>query len=624
MGIFFLVLLILFLFVFGLKPVPILNAIDGVLPRLLSKILVLSFAVITFIFGIHSEVFSSYDKYIVNLESQYNWLSPIDIINFPFHQYIINTKGEYPENIIDFSEGLKENYPKRKMVILLDKTGSITNNENEKGKKEIKEELLEYLKGTINGFAEKLDNKKIEIQDLYLLTALEKLTKEDEKEKTHIEVLIYAGTEGKRHCIEKKVDEIFNGDIDEDRKKRDSVILKCLTALTTLNSEQNQQEINKRYTDFHGLANALKQPRFLGDGMKNYDHLSFFILSDFIHEESASRKSIKDVEKAWSGMGNLISQLNLILFDNSKKEETFKYVSTEVKEIFKKNFNHLYFFEFDEYLSNKLSTTEKINVMFSSVHDSKTPKPLLVYHSWNKQEYKFDYKGLVKIIKERRTPELIFGFANRIRPGNYVNPYNYLTIKEKGDDKNLDRIKLYKYQKSKLPGGDEENYEVTFLVDEVESKNFFLEFTYPNIGYTMRHPIIFKPVLSKTACVYLIIMYSLFIITFFHINYFHFRAIARQDKAVITNMYKVPYQIIFFCFLGMAAYLTLNLISNLFILGDNIHYVLIVLIILFVVSGIILINKLQKEEKEENEGEDTSKTSKLVNEKIKPDLQNVY
>ena len=104
----------------------IVSACKDILPKILSKIVLLSLALIAFIFGIHSDVFSSYDKYNIKIDTQYDWFSFKDILRFPIDQYGINKVNQYPEDTIDFSEGLIKDYPARKITIVLDKTGSIS------------------------------------------------------------------------------------------------------------------------------------------------------------------------------------------------------------------------------------------------------------------------------------------------------------------------------------------------------------------------------------------------------------------------------------------------------------------------------------------------------------------
>ncbi|MCK8480912.1 hypothetical protein [Psychroserpens algicola] len=521
----FIILFILLLIVSCcLYPIILKEIAKDDFPRLISKLLFISLALITFIFGIHSETFSSYDKYGINSPTQYNWFSPKDIIKFPIEQYKISAMGIYPENTIDFENGLisSVNLPTRKVTILLDKTASVTYNVSDEKRNSLKKSLIKNLDSSIDDFHNILKNKKLKIEDLYILTALEKLTREEHRDTTHIQVIVYKGSykeSGKnRSDFKMLLDEEY---VEFNKKERKSFILKCLTDLIDLNSKKNENVVSGRFTDFYGLAEELKKEKYLGKGAYRnnglelkYQHTSLFILSDFVHEKDLSNNTFQDIAGAWSGISNLVSQINLISFDTLDNSSG----ASSIQEIFKKIFNHLYFFEFSKTLNTGLSEDEEINIMFSTVIDGSIVKPLVLYHSWDKQDYRYDYKGQVQI-KKAYSDSLIVSFLDRIRPSNYVKPYTYLTIQRKPETSNKKShsnskgIKLYEYQKKKLEGSEIENYTISFSVDEVESKNFSLEFTYPNISYTVRHPIVFKPVLSYTSSIYLIVLYFLLMIS---------------------------------------------------------------------------------------------------------------
>ena len=135
--------------------------------------------------------FSSYDKYTANLDRQYNWFSIEDILRFPVEQYGINIKDLYPSNVIDFKDDIITEYPTRKITILLDKTGSIKDSKVSK----IKQRLVSKLNDEIYDFEKHIDTSTIKVEDLFLLTALEQLTRDEKRNLTHIEVLIYTGSE---------------------------------------------------------------------------------------------------------------------------------------------------------------------------------------------------------------------------------------------------------------------------------------------------------------------------------------------------------------------------------------------------------------------------------------------
>ncbi|MFC4633592.1 hypothetical protein ACFO3O_06715 [Dokdonia ponticola] len=572
-----------------------LQIIKSILPKVFSKILLISFALITFIFGIHADVFSSYDKYTADLNRQYNWFSIEDILRFPVEQYGINIKDLYPSNIIDFKNNIIKEYPTRKITILLDKTGSI---KNDKGSK-IKKTLIKKLNNEIYEFEKHIDTTTIKVEDLFLLTALEQLTRDEKRGLTHIEVLIYTGSENNKgvvNYIEKALKIDYNK---YDDSLRSQAIIKCLKKINNYNTEEYKKIINNRFTDFYELGNELKAPKFIGNGTsknngygKKYDHTSIILLSDFYHEEGFLNKNVKDVENVWYNIRNRVSQLNLISFNNSNTSNSSKYISKAIKETFRKNFNHLYFFEYEEHLDNQLAIDEEINTMFSTVIDAENPQPLITYHSWNKQDYKFDYKGEVQILRQDGDRDLIIGFANRIRPQNYIKPYDYITIIKKRDNisarNTSNKIKLYEYQKDKIKGSNSDIYEISFLIDEIESKNFFLEFSYPNTSYAVRHPILFKPVLPATACLYLFALYLVFAFSSLYLFFYYlvvmFKLKSKKNKTKPFLIIALILYVLITIFLGYHLYILISdLITYNKDLLETFPVVIIVSVILFTV-----------------------------------------
>ena len=554
-----------------------LHIIKSILLKVFSKILLISFGLITFIFGIHADIFSSYDKYTTNLNRQYDWFSIEDILRFPIEQYGINIGEIYPDNSIDFEKDIIKEYPRRKVTILLDKTGSIKNDNESK----IKKSLITKLSDEIYEFERHIDTTSIKVEDLFLLTALEQLSRDEKRNSTHIEVLIYTGSEKNKGVIN-HIEKVLSIEYNKyDENHRNEIVINCLKRINYYNTDEYKKIINSRYTDFYELGNELKAPKFIGNGTsknngygKKYDHTSIILLSDFHHEEKFLNNNVKDVENVWHAIRNRVSQLNLISFNNSNTSNSSKYISKAIKETFRRNFNHLYFFEYEEHLDNQLAIDEEINTMFSTVIDAQNPQPLITYHSWNKQDYKFDYKGEVQILRQEGDRDLIIGFVNRIRPQNYVKPYNYLTITKKRDNVSTksspNKIKLYEYQKDKLEGSNSDAYEVSFLVDEIESKNFFLEFSYPNTSYAVRHPILFKPVLPATACLYLFSLYLVFAFSSLYLFFYYLISVFQLEvKRNRTKSFLIIATILYTLIVLYVSYHFFMLISDLIAYDKN-------------------------------------------------------
>src|ERR1700733_6508128 len=83
----------------------------------------ISFAIISLTFGIHSDVFASYDNNETNKEDRYKWFKADEVLHFPISQ--LKYKNNPPDNKIDFT-ALQDSIPKY-YIIVIDKTKSVKN-----------------------------------------------------------------------------------------------------------------------------------------------------------------------------------------------------------------------------------------------------------------------------------------------------------------------------------------------------------------------------------------------------------------------------------------------------------------------------------------------------------------
>lgn len=533
-----------------------------------------SLVIIAFIFGIHTDIFSSYDRYNSNNKTQYNWFNPNDIFKFPIEQYGINAKNKFPTDTIDLSNPKKIKIKKRKVTIVLDKTGSLF---FKKDSKNYKTSLEVSLKRKLKNKLHELNLKNTKIEDLFLLTAIEKLSK-DSIIKTHIEVLIYTGSEqfNPNNIYHKpSFDGILN------KKTLNTVFNKVLKDIQKLNSQKQQQIINTRCTDFHGLIKLLNEEKFTGRDEEKFNHKKLIFLSDFKHEEYNSNKTFQEVSTQLEKLNNNINQINLIIFESSTRENTI--AAKKIQSLFKKTFNNLFFYEFRAQLKNDIPNEDEISLMFSSVTDD--DQYVTLYNSFQNQTYKSDYKGSVFI--KGFDKDFIFGFGNRLKPSSYIKGYNYLTIKNDNDSPK----KLYPFVKKSIEKS-EKAYTLSFITDEKESKNLYMEFNFPNTStHIIRQPITFKSVLPTTSCLYLILFYYITISSFFILILYYAKAIWLSENSK-TGKFKFFYSLTCVGLVGILIFMFYVLIPNSYKLLSYLEakqiFIATTLMILFIVFKIIL------------------------------------
>jgi hypothetical protein len=511
---FVIVFTIFFLCLLSFRTGLIVKTFKHILPKVLTTILAISSAIVTLIYGIHTNVFSSYDRLEDNNHKQYNWLNPDDVLRFPVDQYGINKAGAYPTDSIDFSEVLVNKFPTKKITILLDKTGSLfekTGSNKNSQEKELKTVLINHLDDRIGGF--KQWNSSLEVQDLIFLTALDNITRFYQKDTiiTTIQILYYQGENKSKKKINRNIEQ-FTYYNRETSDSHGEIMRQNLNKILSLNSRE-RKEINSRCTDFSSIANELKKDKFQEDAILKtekdfrYDHKSLILISDFLHELD-SKSSLRDVGRAWYEIGNIYSQVNLLSFEGDKTHESDP-DAQEIVDILKRNLNHLYFFEFNSYIKSISNPFGEIISMFSTMTTDESKKSLIFYYSLENQ----DYKGSIHLIKASDSENLISSFSGRIRPANYTYPYSYLTFEKKnikGEVEANNKLKLYENQKEALIGGSNQTYNISLVIDEIENKNLCLEFTQPTTNHTVRIPIIFKPVLPTTSS---LLLFSLYIIS---------------------------------------------------------------------------------------------------------------
>ncbi|WP_298423539.1 hypothetical protein [uncultured Kordia sp.] len=544
-----------------------------ILPKVLGSFLVIFIALIAIIFSIHADVFSSYDKHNTNSKPQYDWFNISNVINFPYDQYEINIDNNYPKTILNLNKEFKDKKT-RKVTIILDRTGSLIKKEKKtQYRRNLKEKLLQilYMKVEKKCFN---DTKFLKVEDLFLLTALSKISDDATSfEKTIVQVVIYTGFDLEKSKKESGTFyEIPIKHLDINEVPLLTVFKDIIKELRIINKQKTI--IAGRDTNFSDLAEVLSHEIFLNRyKYKNYNHKSLIILSDFVHEEE-SGAYFYEVVQHLGKINNLVNQVNLVSFNPPNIDKIG--IAKKTKNIFRKTFNDLYFYEFEEYLNSEIPNHEQINRMFSSTIDD--TEPLILYHSFNNESYKYDYAGQIKI-ENLYSKSVILNYGNRIKPNNYVGEYNYLKIKNKNNYR-----KIYPFQATKIDS--DETYEIHFTYNGKSNKNIFLELNSPEKTKIIRKQILLRPVLPKTSCIYLICLYFLansLLITI-SIYYITIMIVSYCTTAKKNNGFKVFIIIpLFFLIFFLFKTSLIDSFSNLFAIQELKIKLIVILISLFII-----------------------------------------
>ncbi|MCX6318979.1 MAG: hypothetical protein NTW29_17000 [Bacteroidetes bacterium] len=296
--------------------------------------------IICFIFGIHSDIFSGYDKNKSNTKQNYNWLNTRDIVRFPVDQIKLRSSSNDIVTSLDLNDIHGLNFPEKiNFVIINDKTASVdTSTEFETQASVLRKGFLDYLnKGRVA--AKRInETEATKLNDIILL-GLVKRVYELKKYNPHIEVNLslncYLGNDKMKSLrqisnltnVDPKNDDQIIDEIDQDR---DSLRSYQVSRLDTTDLVFVLNQINTVLND-HGYQ-------------KNNTIVVF--ISDFIHEKKITSfdYSVKQFRK---NILSKIHQLCLIQYpykkgrtdsDNKFKES----VSYMVKKMFNDNFNNIY------------------------------------------------------------------------------------------------------------------------------------------------------------------------------------------------------------------------------------------------------------------------------------------
>jgi len=473
----------------------------GIFPKITIKIASFSLVLIGLIFGIHSDILSSHDKYNIHHNKPYDWFNINDILKFPVDQYAINSKeGKIPISLIDSDSLYPDRNQTRKILIVLDKTVSTEVDKNKTDKNHLK--LQNYLEENIT-FYKGYDYKSLEITDLMLLVALNKI--HDSSIKTEVHLLFYYGTASDELKTAKSSFYTIGDGKSETLK---GLFDSCIAGMNIVNKIDRR---NKN-TDYFNLVGRLNNRCFTDKDSMSLKNLSLVIISDFEHEEKAGHP-FSSLGDKFKELSSKINQINLVKLKGKNKNPHW---SDRTIALFKKHFNHLYFYEFEtnflenaSYKGSTVNTVEEIWRMFSFAFDATTENPIIFYYSWDKQEYKYDYKCSLKLNSELVEKKMFTGYGFARQPmqndeSSYLMYDNYHKMLHPFEYVN----DLFTNESSS------DGIKISFVTNKRNSKDYFFEIHNTELGHIARIPIVLKPVLPTSACVFLVFLYLLMGISF--------------------------------------------------------------------------------------------------------------
>ncbi len=435
------------------------------------------FTVITFIFGIHSEVFSSYD----NLNKKgYDWFKVSDIIQFPIDQLKITSKQSY--DTIVSSEDFKDTIT-ADVFFLVDKTGSLNKMIN---KEEKLNKVKKLLKNESEQLSKKIDEAKLDVVDLAVLVNFIKKRKTDHHIQ-HYYYFYYGNTDNgntniRNYKTKRDSDNIehFIEFIKKGHKYKDSIRGKKKKGKKTPQPPKTKLDkaLKPILTDAGegAMSSYDDKPKFKG-------YKKIVIVSDFENESS-----LHDLGTKIDDFPNKFDQFGFIKIINEKDKDN-------CSDIFKDKLSGkgILYFQNLEVSSNQMDYF----ISFSALIKRKG-KVITLYKDWNsnydfsntydvsgirdKSDYIFSY-GCSEYTKYNKNPEFMEINNNRLFPNN---EYYRLAL-------NSDSLKI------------------NLSTNLSENNSYYLNVKRKNSPYIKQIPILCKNTLSEMTIKYLLILYILFL-----------------------------------------------------------------------------------------------------------------
>ncbi|WP_167289299.1 hypothetical protein [Paraflavitalea devenefica] len=262
--------------------------------RRLAAIMLLIFAVICFVFGIHSSVFSSYDIFNSReIDSGYDWFNSFDVIRFPFDQLTIASQFS-PESHLPVSAKY-DNTLIGHYYFVVDKSGSMAlDSVSVKKFASLKEILLDSIKN--NKFSPKNDVcfNNLEIEDCILVSLVLSLYHAPNQYPKSFTIDFYLGKDSTVSLT------------DEELKTDTLTFSKFLGLYCT-----KKPKINKKSesSDFTSICSRMMKKNILDPARSHM----VTIVSDFKHEVAASRKTLSELGYSIDRLNEKhVYQLNIV------------------------------------------------------------------------------------------------------------------------------------------------------------------------------------------------------------------------------------------------------------------------------------------------------------------------
>lgn len=458
-------------------------------PKIIGSSVVVLIGFIALIFGIHSDIYSSYDKFNTKY-NQYNWFDPVDIVKFPIDQYLINCSDSIPleTNPIEISSGAKTEL--RNAIFIIDKTPSTFSTIlSAESKGNLKATLSKYLSD--QSCKNEINLDKLSNEDLLLMSMIERLSKASDS--INISILLYLGN----NSI--KVMEEYN----TIPKKTDL----CSFYLAYTNLLANIQAQPDCQTNFKIIFDKIFQPAIWGE--KSMCH-NIYLISDFEHN-AESGTSFSQLNSLIQDYGNFkIEQLNLFKVQNQSNSD---YEVNSTLQILRENFNHINYYEFSNNdLNFNSNIVQTVNHMSSTLVDSKSNDPIYLYYLFSQKGDSYDFKGSIQPNLEDCNLPISISLRDRISFEGNFTPGEYLTL---NDELKIIPFKIYNLDSSKT-----KTIDLKLTTKNIQNENYYLEISPMNSSFKMKYPIILRQVLPVTSSIYLITIYTIILILLIFLSFY--------------------------------------------------------------------------------------------------------
>jgi|GEM_PF-1552345 len=464
------------------------------------NLMILLLALIAFVFSIHAEIFSSYDKLNNKLQGSYDWFNPVDVSRFPIDQYKINKK-QFPDNNIQIDKALSKAYD-RKYTIVVDKSPST---EPDNFTKRISSDFMKKLGSELQKSISQngLNLKNVAMEDLFVLTALKKLS-ENGASKNSVELLYYFGDNITLSPFGKDVE--FNKETLLDNVNR---YLKWL-------SDTAYKSARGKYTNFKKIFDDLHTDVFLGDSVES----NLYIVSDFEHE-TESGSSYSELSNSFYALNGLrLNQIDLI---RVKGKGTDILKVNETLDLFYESFCHLHFYEFNEDLMyHNQAPIDVVTSIFGSSSEDSLQQALYLYYLWNDNNVNYDYVGSASFESQVSDKSVFLSLRDKVATSHYNELSGYLLMNGAAD-------KIYPFALNRVKFESAKKVPIKFTTDKRDHRNYYLEIGHAGKTFKVREPIILRQVLPTTSCLYLIYMYVVLYISILCLFWYFFLSAWSMD-----------------------------------------------------------------------------------------------